>query len=218
VAAVGEGVSDNFNLGCITSEFGCFALSLHNFFADFFSKNIFKIISSVQDWANFRLCMYWATCFLWAVFWTIMYKSSPFLATLQHGKMYVLILTKTWLGYILGDFFHNLTLSRWSRAGLPDGIFYSQNPNLCIFWRVIQWKMLVYFMAIWSILQPFGIFCFFGYILWWFRIFPPVLVCCTKKNLATLVWRHSKLVLLHLCLIPCLHLTWRLGLPRYFCW
>jgi hypothetical protein len=26
---VGEGVSDDFNLGCTTSEFGCFALSLH---------------------------------------------------------------------------------------------------------------------------------------------------------------------------------------------
>jgi hypothetical protein len=33
---------------------------------------------------------------------------------------------------------------------------------------------LVYFVAIW-------------YIIWLFGIFLPVLVCCTKKNLATLV-------------------------------
>jgi hypothetical protein len=41
---------------------------------------------------------------------------------------------------------------------LPFGLFYGQ---------------LVYFMTIWSIFWSFGIFC-------------PVLVCCTKKNLATL--------------------------------
>jgi hypothetical protein len=28
-----------------------------------------------------------------------------------------------------------------------------------MYWRVLQWTMLVYFMAIWSILRPFGIFC-----------------------------------------------------------
>jgi hypothetical protein len=37
----------------------------------------------------------------------------------------------------------------------------------------------VYFTAIWYILWPFGIFS--GH----FGIFFPVLVCCTKKNLAT---------------------------------
>jgi hypothetical protein len=52
---------------------------------------------------------------------------------------------------------------------------------------------LVYFKAIWSILRPFGLFCghlvYFvaiWYILWPFGIFFHVLVCCTKKNLATL--------------------------------
>jgi hypothetical protein len=39
---------------------------------------------------------------------------------------------------------------------------------------------LVYFMAIWYILWPFGIF--YGYL-----VFFPVLVCCTKINQATLV-------------------------------
>jgi hypothetical protein len=29
-------------------------------------------------------------------------------------------------------------------AGLPDGIFSNQNPNLGKFCRVLQWKMLIY--------------------------------------------------------------------------
>jgi hypothetical protein len=31
-------------------------------------------------------------------------------------------------------------------------------PNLGKVWRVLQWKMLVYEIAIWSILWPFGTF------------------------------------------------------------
>jgi hypothetical protein len=64
--------------------------------------------------------------------------------------------------------------------------FRTKNPNLGKFWRVLQWKILVYFMAIWSTFQPFDIF----HGLWvyfppfWYIL--PVLVCCTKKNLATL--------------------------------
>jgi hypothetical protein len=44
-------------------------------------------------------------------------------------------------------------------AGLPDDIFSYQNPNLAKFGRDLQWKMLVYFAAIWYILRQFGIFC-----------------------------------------------------------
>jgi hypothetical protein len=36
--------------------------------------------------------------------------------------------------------------------------FQTKNPNLGKFWRGLQWKILVYFMAIWSILRPFDIF------------------------------------------------------------
>jgi hypothetical protein len=39
---------------------------------------------------------------------------------------------------------------------------------------------LVNYTALWSIIPPFGIF--YSYV---FGIFVPVLVCCTKKNLAT---------------------------------
>jgi hypothetical protein len=47
-----------------------------------------------------------------------------------------------------------------------DGIFYGHMVN---------------FVAIWYILWLFGLFC--GH----FGIFSPVLVCCSTKNLATLV-------------------------------
>jgi hypothetical protein len=38
-------------------------------------------------------------------------------------------------------------------------IFKTKNPNLGTFFSVLQGKMLVKFMAIWSILLPFRIFC-----------------------------------------------------------
>jgi hypothetical protein len=33
--------------------------------------------------------------------------------------------------------------------------FQPKNPNLGKFWRVLQWKMFVYFMDTWSILRSF---------------------------------------------------------------
>jgi hypothetical protein len=38
-------------------------------------------------------------------------------------------------------------------------IFQTQNPHLDKFWRVLQRKMLVYFMVIWSILLTSDILC-----------------------------------------------------------
>jgi hypothetical protein len=35
--------------------------------------------------------------------------------------------------------------------------FQTQTPNLGKFWKVLQWKILEYFMTIWSILRPFEI-------------------------------------------------------------
>jgi hypothetical protein len=51
--------------------------------------------------------------------------------------------------------------------------------------------MLVHFMTMWSILQPFRRFCghLLSLIVIWY-IFP-VLVRCTKKNLATLARRRQ---------------------------
>jgi hypothetical protein len=36
--------------------------------------------------------------------------------------------------------------------------FQTKKRNLGTLWRVLQCKMLVYFMDIWSILRPFGLF------------------------------------------------------------
>jgi hypothetical protein len=63
----------------------------------------------------------------------------------------------------------------------------TKHPNLGKFWRFLQWKMLVYFMAIWSILWLFGIsydHLVHFMVIWYFF---SVLVSCNKKNLATLV-------------------------------
>jgi hypothetical protein len=54
------------------------------------------------------------------------------------------------------------------------------------FLKVLQWKMMVYFIAIWSFYGHLVYFTAIWSILWLFGIFFPVLVCCTKKNLATL--------------------------------
>jgi hypothetical protein len=69
-----------------------------------------------------------------------------------------------------------------------------QNPNLGKFWRALGrlenfypfFRHLEYFTDIWNILQTFGIFMTIWYILCSFGTFLPVLVSCTKKNLATL--------------------------------
>jgi hypothetical protein len=65
--------------------------------------------------------------------------------------------------------------------------FQTKNPNLGKIRRALDWKMLIYFMSIWNILQTFGMFydplvhlCSFG-------TFFPVSVSCTEKNLATLI-------------------------------
>jgi hypothetical protein len=64
--------------------------------------------------------------------------------------------------------------------------FQAKNRNLGKFWRVLQWKMLVYFIDTWSILWSFVIFYRRLVKLLQFGIFYPVLVFCAKKNLATL--------------------------------
>jgi hypothetical protein len=64
--------------------------------------------------------------------------------------------------------------------------FQTKHPNLGKFWRALDWKMLIYFMATWNILWRFGIFCdrLVHFVFIWY-IFQ-VLVSCTNKNLATL--------------------------------
>jgi hypothetical protein len=77
-------------------------------------------------------------------------------------------------------------ISAVSNQGCQMAYFQTPSSILGKFWQVLQWKMLVYFKAIWSILRPSGIF--FGHLVYWMEIWFifSVLVCCTKKNLATL--------------------------------
>jgi hypothetical protein len=65
--------------------------------------------------------------------------------------------------------------------------FYTKNTNLGMFWRAFEWKMLVYFIPFWYILLSFVTFYVHLFILWSIGTFQTVLVCCTKKNLATLL-------------------------------
>jgi hypothetical protein len=65
--------------------------------------------------------------------------------------------------------------------------FQTKNPNLGKFWRVLLWKILVYFMAIWSTLRPLKIFYghFVYFVVIWY-IFPRFDIL-DQKNLATLL-------------------------------
>jgi hypothetical protein len=53
--------------------------------------------------------------------------------------------------------------------------FKTQNPNLGIFWRALEWKMLVCFITIWNILQPFG--KIYGHLVYF-----PVSVCLGREK------------------------------------
>jgi hypothetical protein len=55
----------------------------------------------------------------------------------------------------LGKYGMHLT----SHQGCQMVYFQTKNPNLGKFWSVLQWKMLVDFVAVRSILWQFGIFC-----------------------------------------------------------
>jgi phosphate/sulfate permease len=52
-------------------------------------------------------------------------------------------------------------------------VYFQTKKNWGKFWRVLQWKMMAYFMTIWSISLPFGIF--FGHLVYFmviWHIFP----------------------------------------------
>jgi hypothetical protein len=89
---------------------------------------------------------------------------------------------------------HVVTINNFFPPQIQQGCqmvyFQTKNPILSKFRRALDWKMLIHFTAIWNILRIFGIFydhlvhlCSFGTLF-------QVLVSCTKKNLATLIfWR-----------------------------
>jgi hypothetical protein len=77
-----------------------------------------------------------------------------------------------------------------SEQGCQMVYFQPKNQKLGKFGRALNWKILVYFMDIWKILWPFGIFngLLVIYIVL-FGIFPPVWVHCMTNDeyLATLL-------------------------------
>jgi hypothetical protein len=50
--------------------------------------------------------------------------------------------------------------------------FQTKNANLGKFWRALDWKMLIYIMAIWNILQTFGVFYdhLVHFFLFWYHV------------------------------------------------
>jgi hypothetical protein len=71
--------------------------------------------------------------------------------------------------------------------------FQTKIPILGKFWKVLKWKLLVYFIALWFVLQPFGIYycCLVYFIVVWyifgsFGIFSLFWCIVKTKNLATL--------------------------------
>jgi hypothetical protein len=65
--------------------------------------------------------------------------------------------------------------------------FQTKNPNVGKFWRALDWKLLIYFMAVRNILQTFDTFYYqlVHFALIWYIFL--VWVSCTKKNLSMLL-------------------------------
>jgi hypothetical protein len=81
----------------------------------------------------------------------------------------------------------NLTRERF-QFQIPDQVcqmvcFPNKNPNLDEFWRFLQWTILLYFMAIWSIFRPFGIFyCTMVYFVVMWNVFTCFGILCHEKS------------------------------------
>jgi hypothetical protein len=61
--------------------------------------------------------------------------------------------------------------------------FQAKNTNLGMFWRALDWKMLVYFIIIWNILRSFGIFYGHLVMLWKFwYIFSRFGILCQEES------------------------------------
>jgi hypothetical protein len=70
--------------------------------------------------------------------------------------------------------------------------FQTKTRNLGTFWRVLQWKRLVYFMDIWSILRPFDIFCdHLVYFVVIRNIFPRFGICTYQERSGNPVLKHN---------------------------
>jgi hypothetical protein len=75
--------------------------------------------------------------------------------------------------------------------------FQTKNPNLGKVWRVLLWQMLVFYSFGMFYVQPIGIFYDHLVLFLVISSFFPVLVCFSRKNLATLVLLLESVSLLH---------------------
>jgi hypothetical protein len=85
-------------------------------------------------------------------------------------------------------------LEKWLlRQGCQMVHFQTANPNLGNFWRVLEWKILVFYGHL-AILQPFGKLNIWTFVIFCGNLvyFCPILVRRSKKNLATLCSAESK--------------------------
>jgi hypothetical protein len=64
--------------------------------------------------------------------------------------------------------------------GCQMAFYQTKNPTLGKFWRVLQWKMLVYYLAIWSLYGSLVYFVFMWYTFSHFGVL-------YRENLATLI-------------------------------
>jgi hypothetical protein len=74
-------------------------------------------------------------------------------------------------------------VSRTTNGGVQGcqmAYFQTKNPNVGKIWRALQWRMLAYFMPIWSILRPFGLF--YGHLVYftaiWYILLSFGIFCC----------------------------------------
>jgi hypothetical protein len=60
----------------------------------------------------------------------------------------------------------------------------TKNPNLGKFWRAHDWKMLKYFIAIWCILQTFGLLYhhLVHFVFFWYKFFGFGILCQEKSG------------------------------------
>jgi hypothetical protein len=76
--------------------------------------------------------------------------------------------------------------------------------NLGKFWRALDWKILIYFTAIWNILQTFGIcyddFVFLRYIFHRFGLIAPENLATLIRNTPLSLVSTNELVLFSFCL------------------
>jgi hypothetical protein len=66
------------------------------------------------------------------------------------------------------------------QAGLPWFYFKTKNTHLHIFWRALEWYMLVYFTLNWNIFRSFLIF--YGHLVVSWYIYPRFGILCEEKS------------------------------------